>query len=368
MIKVLVRSKGANRPFLLYFIDPLTGKEVSRSAGTKVKREAERAAALWEKELADNPGRYGSTWEAFRDRFEDEHLAELSPKTRKGYITALNHFERLVKVNRVEDVTPSILSTYRASLRKEDRPQSSITNYLTHLRKALNWAEEIGWIRKAPKMGMPRAVKRKFMRGRPITEAEYRLIRKTCEKLYPNNASAWNRLLDLLWLSGLRLGEAIKCSWNRPPIQVQLDAEPHPQIAYFAEGQKSRQDSTVPLCPDFAAWLQATPPKQRKGLVAPVPLHSFDRISEFISALGESADIVVNDEGKFASAHDFRRAFGTRWAAKVRPLTLQRLMRHANIETTLKYYVGLSSADAGDELWSVPKAFPKLGIGHEKPA
>jgi integrase len=44
-------------------------------------------------------------------------------------------------------------------------------------------------------------------------------------------------------------------------------------------------------------------------------------------------------EEKFATAHDLRRAFGTRWAARVKPADLQKLMRHENIDTTMKYYV-----------------------------
>ncbi len=43
---------------------------------------------------------------------------------------------------------------------------------------------------------------------------------------------------------------------------------------------------------------------------------------------------------KFASAHDLRRAFGERWAARVMPAVLKELMRQESIETTLRYYVG----------------------------
>jgi hypothetical protein len=56
-------------------------------------------------------------------------------------------------------------------------------------------------------------------------------------------------------------------------------------------------------------------------------------------------------EGKYASAHDLRRAFGTRWARRVVPAVLQRLMRHANIETTMEYYVGLEADELAEELW-----------------
>ncbi len=55
-------------------------------------------------------------------------------------------------------------------------------------------------------------------------------------------------------------------------------------------------------------------------------------------------------EGKCANAHDLQRSFGTRWAPEVKPATLQLLMRHKSIETTLKYYVALDAYDVADEL------------------
>ena len=39
---------------------------------------------------------------------------------------------------------------------------------------------------------------------------------------------------------------------------------------------------------------------------------------------------------KTASAHDLRRAFGERWAARLMPAQLMELMRHETIETTRK--------------------------------
>jgi hypothetical protein len=53
-----------------------------------------------------------------------------------------------------------------------------------------------------------------------------------------------------------------------------------------------------------------------------------------------------------AKAHDLRRAFGTRWSKRVMPAVLQRLMRHADIQTTMSYYVDLTAADLSAELWA----------------
>jgi integrase len=63
--------------------------------------------------------------------------------------------------------------------------------------------------------------------------------------------------------------------------------------------------------------------------------------------------VLINDrEKKFASAHDLRRSFGTRWASRVKPVVLQKLMRHANIQTTLTFYVSLDSDDVASQLWA----------------
>ena len=61
--------------------------------------------------------------------------------------------------------------------------------------------------------------------------------------------------------------------------------------------------------------------------------------------------LVVVTTRKFASAHDLRRAFGTRWAKRVMPAVLQRLMRHAEIGTTMKYYVTMDADSVADEVW-----------------
>src|SRR5687768_11017416 len=57
------------------------------------------------------------------------------------------------------------------------------------------------------------------------------------------------------------------------------------------------------------------------------------------------------EQGTYASAHDLRRAFGTRWSNKLSPAMLQQLMRHSSIDTTLKYYVERNADDMCKELW-----------------
>ncbi len=75
------------------------------------------------------------------------------------------------------------------------------------------------------------------------------------------------------------------------------------------------------------------------------------------------------DVKKTASAHDLRRAFGERWAARLMPAQLMELMRHESIETTLSYYVGRNAEKTAAILWHEhEKAVePERTVSHETP-
>jgi integrase len=80
-------------------------------------------------------------------------------------------------------------------------------------------------------------------------------------------------------------------------------------------------------------------------------------IGKVVSRIGEAAGVRVAEgkwkgkpHTKYASCHDLRRSFATRWVPKVMPATLQKLMRHKSINTTLDYYAEVQSEAVGDEL------------------
>jgi len=85
-------------------------------------------------------------------------------------------------------------------------------------------------------------------------------------------------------------------------------------------------------------------------------------MGEIVVKVGKKAGVVVNKaDGKFGSAHDLRRAFGTRWAKRVMPAVLKRLMRHSSITTTMGYYVDLDAAEVADQLWASYGNTPAAG-------
>jgi len=148
---------------------------------------------------------------------------------------------------------------------------------------------------------------------------------------------------------------------------------PFPMFRIQQEADKGFEARTFPIAPQFAEMLYAVPEGQRNGHVFDLPgIDGTDRINEeqmsrMISRIGKLSGIRVggtDDKPKFASAHDFRRSFGTRWASKVVPAVLQQMMRHSEIATTMQFYVTTNAETTADAIWS---AFgTTLGTTNEK--
>jgi len=133
------------------------------------------------------------------------------------------------------------------------------------------------------------------------------------------------------------------------------------------------------MTPDFVEFLLQTPEAQRRGRVfrlnqdgGTVPLDTH-HVGQVVTKIGRKSGVVVATvekrkqvDGKLvaatvkkcASIHDLRRTFGSRWARKVMPAVLQRLMRHANVQTTMQYYVDLDADALADALWADHRAIP----------
>ena len=161
-----------------------------------------------------------------------------------------------------------------------------------------------------------------------------------------------------LWLSGLRLGEALQLAWERDGgLSIEI-RDGRPFLRIKAEAEKGFRDRLVPATPDFGTLLLGVPEAERvggvfrlDGLLTRRPITA-KRVSRIVSAIGKKAGVVVNkDAGKFGSAHDLRRAYGSRWAKRLKPFALKTLMRHESIQTTERYYVEIEAEELAADLW-----------------
>ena len=117
-IRVSVASYGEGRCLMMTYRDPVTGKKVAKSTGKTKRREAERAAAVWQDEL--NSGRYQApsklTWDEFRERYEAEKLASLAPATQMAAAVSLDYLERVINPDRLAKLTSATMSRFQAKL------------------------------------------------------------------------------------------------------------------------------------------------------------------------------------------------------------------------------------------------------------
>ncbi len=396
----------SNRPnYMLQWTDPDTRKKktkaskVERTGKKTALRDAEREAAELEKTLAEGRNAHGDrlSWQAFRTRYQREALPAKAKATANKVDAVFNVVESILSPQRLTSITADRLSYFQAELRRRHKSESTIKGCLAHLKSALRWAERVGLLAKAPRVDMPKRVSDK-MKGRPITGEEFdRMLakvdaglalawvdrkpskdpaaRKRSDKALANDqkrqaehmaaiAPMFRRLLRGLWLSGLRLSEAMNLTWdNDHALRVDLSGR-RPMLHIPAALDKGKKDRLLPITPDFAAMLLETPEAERVGHVFPLPVRRREDVGKRLTAIGKAALVKVGSRTKpgkdgqpvtvhkWASAHDLRRSFGERWAAKLMPQQLMELMRHESIVTTQTFYVGKNAERTADAVWA----------------
>lgn len=400
----LLRMTG-RAAFYMQYRHPETGRKVQRTTRKTNRRDAERTAAKWEAELrAGSDNRLGRMpWDDFRRRYENEAVSGLADSTAAKVAALFTKLEKMIHPARLSNINADTLQRFQKALRDEQLSESSIKSHLAHLRAAIAWSVTMGFLAAVPKFPKTQRAKgTRVMKGRPITGEEFeRMLSKIETVLSEANepqrrtkykrwtaeartafrkkraeqaakaAPSWKALLRGLWLSGLRIGEALELHWtDETKLRVDLSCR-YPMLRIPAELEKGNKDRLLPLAPEFADVLLAVPKALRTGYVFnPKPLRADkqgqrlgqQQVERTITLAGKSAGIKVAERAKgdvlkvkYASAHDLRRSFGDRWAARVMPQVLMELMRHESIETTLRYYVGRNAQQTASVLYDAVK-------------
>ena len=360
-INVIVVNRGRKYLYLRY-TDPVTGQDVEKSARTASKREAIKRAGEWQAEVIAGGGDRQSklTWSVFRDDFFENYVNHRSVSYSNNVSGSLNIIEDAMKPDRLNRITTEWIKRFKTQMVKNGKTPATLHKYLQHLKTALKWAVEQGYLNSVPVF--PKNVKqagrsKRLMKGRPITLEEFERMLSVCQ------SDSINYLMRGLWLSGLRLGEALALTWDQweDGIRIQIDSDGDVCLMIDGGDQKNGETQLYPVVDDFAEFLLATPPVDRTGFVfnpantKNAVSRRVDTVSNWIVAVGEKAGVKVDQKtlakkgeepeirNIYASAHDFRRAFGTRWASIVPPMVLRDLMRHSSVETTEKFYININA-------------------------
>lgn len=385
-IRVTVLKYPDRDNLVLAYTDPLSGKRKTKSAGTPIETEAWKIAGEWQKQLREGvciiPSKV--SWGTFVDRYTNEKLATLRPRTRDAATQALNRVQRVLGVDKPAKLTSEAMSRFQAKLRADGMKATTLGRHLRHVMAALRWGEKIGLLARAPKVEMPRKAKGSQAKSRGITAEEVDRLLAACPKVRPQDHEEWERFITGVWHSGLRLGEGVALTWHVGPFALDVSGD-LPGFVIESEGQKSGKAEVCPVTPDLVTWLRATYPdaRERSGRVFHLlnqrtgrPMQSH-QVGEIVERIGRKAGVKVGSTSKrdketgelvelpiFAGCHSLRRGFGSKWARRVSPSILKRLMRHSSITTTEAYYITLNAGDVSGELWA---AFgPQAGAGSNK--
>lgn len=359
-LRTSIIKRSGRQNFSLRWVDR-QGRIREKSAGVSTRRAAERAARQWEAELRRaDPGSPEQSWETFCLRYELEQLPLLRKSSRGMWRTTRAWVEKTISPDQLADLTQERLQAFIAALRRADLSPASVRAYWRTLRAALGWARDLGLIGDLPRVRLGGGEPPKA-RSRGVTEAEFQRILEVVPEVRPRDFIAWRRFLRGLYHSGLRCSELLALSWD-PASDVSLFApgaiSQYPAIRFAPGGQKNGTEQWVPVGPE--CWAAATESGEpRQGYVFPLPGVRGGQLSEkrairTISAIGKASGVITNPAtGRHATSHDIgRRAFLTRQAAAGMPLAdLQKLARHASIDTTLRYYHAASVDALGSQLW-----------------
>jgi integrase len=338
-IHVWVQPFKGREHLMLQWHDPETGKRKSKSSGTSHRGLAEMKATELAYELNHGLHQEASrmSWEKFRGLFEEEYLPDLRPKSRRRYGEVLDRFERLCQPRTLAGVNERTLSALVAAMRKEvvkgrvGFAPATIRHTLVILHAALEWAVRqkfLPAVPAAPEVTVPKK------RPQPVAVEAF-------ERIYAKAQGDPQMQAYLLtgWLAGLRLEEAYQLEWEPADKAPWVDALRR-RIWLPAEFVKAGRDEWLPVDPELWDALDALPRRGRKVF------HFADGRGRVISPGGVSKRVrdLARRAGLKLSMHTLRKGFGCRYAGRVPAQVLQKLMRHANIRTTMDFYANVDAA------------------------
>lgn len=305
---------------------PGTRKVKTESTGTSDPDKAERIRADREYELRH--GTYAEPsampWERFADMTIEERFGGSRRATRTKARTVFGRFARLAKPLTLADVDARMLSRHAAQLRVAGKSVATIHSHLAYLKTALNWAARQGLIARAPAVDMPKLPTKIHIRTITLEDLE---------RIMAVAPARWTPFLWTAWHTGMRRNELTVLDWDEDSGKPWVDLQ-RKKIWLPAAFTKSDADQWLPMHPDLVKLL--LPLRRVDGRVFAVP-NSLNEVSRYFVMYAKKA-------GVKCKLHDIRRSFGTRYAPHVPAHVLQRLMRHSDIKTTMRYYANLDGA------------------------
>ncbi len=342
--------------YVARWMDIETGAVRQQTTKEKTRRKAWTVAGELALKILEGHSPNKLKWAEFCRQYELMHIAHKSDSTSELWHLAKGHVNNLVAPTTLQQLNSAMIARWQFKLRETGVSETTIAIYSRHLRGALNWAvTPAGLIPQAPKVPIPKGRK---ARGREVRGEEFDRMVMQIPKIRPHDAEQIERFVRGLYLSGLRLDELCRSSWDAN-ADISLDTSNRlPVIRMMARGHKGRRDVVQPITPEFWALCDETPKEARQGPTFPLRGRggrqmAASTIGRIIAEMGKKAGVLVDPQtGKCATAHDLRRSFCCNMDGRLTLAEMQKWMRHTSIDTTLDYYHTKDAEQLMEKLWA----------------
>ncbi len=206
-----------------------------------------------EGELAAGTYQIGSrkSWPQFRDEYKDKVCCLMEPGTRRETISAIEHFERLVKPQRLSAIKSQTIASFVAKRSVEPSRRrkglrvspATVNKELRHIKSVLGTANDWGYLPQKPKVKMLREPEKMPLY---VTAEHFAAIYKACEyATRPGTmryaaADWWRALMVFTYMTGWRISEPLALQRDDLDLEAAFAITRH-------EDNKGRRDDRVPL-------------------------------------------------------------------------------------------------------------------------
>ena len=275
----------------------------------------------------------------------------LSPATCSEHRMVLEQFKAACGARNLTVIDYAMLERFRKSRLDDGVSPATVNKSLRTLQSILTRAVKRNYIKADPFKGHRRAlwVWEAEPEPRIVDRADLQKLLAAC----PDDR--WSGIVTIAYYGGLRRGEILALEWS----DVDFDSGVLHIYNKVDHLTKSRRIRTVPMTQQVRAALQ----KLRFGMLKSKlvftgrggrPLaENFDR---HFKRLLTKAGLIDDDGQAVFTLHDLRRSCATELLrCGVPPKVVQRILGHAKLDTTMRYYAGVEDKDITEAMLRLEK-------------
>lgn len=337
-------QKGRNKWIIkLPSMKPVhTGLEATPE-NKKIARQIRERMWLESKGVGKKQSHDGTTYDVAFAQFLTVYCAQKSKKTKEGYLFAYKAIAPEDKPLTASNAEKDVLA-YLASAEQRKHNQVTRNNYLRHFQTFLTWSHKRGWIERTEFAKQYRKAENTEVRN--YTESECAAIVEYCRNDAREHFREMGLMIEFMLETGARPVDCLTLEWTH----IKLDGT----VDFLNKVHKTVEN--LPLS-DAAIEVLKRLPKDRVKVFRWQHI-SLSRLRKWLNDVLTACNIPA--QGR--SFKEFRKTFRNRLLdAEVQPEIAMRLMRHADVRTTLKHYTKFTHE-------SLRKGLKKVAFGSEKVA